>query len=575
MTDSPIIQQQLAEIRDEWKRRTAEPADAVFDCLEAGDIVDASSRVLFSAEPADRGAIVESLQHRLPDLFAAASPEQKTQLLQFAVKLALDFGSFLPSWRSGDPSPQTAHAAALRSLAEKLATADRDTADSVRSDLRAELLARLGAEAVSDAAEAQRVADAAMGDDLSAHIGTMWNEYRASNTRRAAELYLRGGCVTALGNDYAAFLDHALRVGVCSQTTNPVLIKLAWDTDPPAWNQRIDKIITDTYEIETIRRTLGQGALQQDELIRHLNTLVTTTVVERNCRMLRDIFLLTEGREGHLNLQVSPENYADSEAMVEQAVAVYEDLRQRLGGVPNVVIKIPATPAGREAVAELTRRGIGVTVTLTFSMYQAGPIAEAIRDGNALAANIAVMNGRLAFPVRDELAEAGVAGGVEAARWAGVEVARKVNSMLYNPTDRGGMGLDRNRIRLLIASLRIYEDWLPDISELWGVPAITIFPNVRRTFDSHPREIDPNAIGGATPPDAIDTMLSSEIFRQAWWTENDGSHGKPDRPLSMQRADDDAVANWAPVKQTLDQFIDGYRTMNGMILGRLKSIVEQ
>ncbi len=573
--DSPIIQQQLAEIRDEWKQRTAQPAGAIFDCLESGDIVDAASRVLFAAEPAERAGIVESLQRRLPEMYGSASAEQKAQLLQFAVKLALDFGSFLPAWRSGDPSPQTAQAGALRALAERLAAADSDAAAAVHSGLRAELLARLGAEAVSDPAEAERTAGAAMGSDLAAHIGAMWDEYRVSNTRRAAELYLRGQCVTALGNDYAAFLDHALRVGVCSQTTNPVLIKLAWDTDPPAWNQRIDRIITDTYDIETIRNTLGQGADKQDELIRHLNTLVTTTVVERNCRMLRDIFLLTEGREGHLNLQVSPENYADSDAMVEQAVAVYGDLRRRLGGVPNVVIKIPATPAGREAVAELTRRGIGVTVTLTFSMYQAGPIAEAIRDGNALAANIAVMNGRLAFPVRDELAAAGVSGGVEAARWAGVEVARKVNSMLYGPTDRGGMGLDRNRVRLLIASLRIYDDWLPDISELWGVPAITIFPNVRRTFDLHPREIDPNAIAGRTPPQAIDTMLSSEIFRQAWWTEKDGSHGKPNRPLSMSRLDDDAVANWAPVKQTLDQFIDGYRLMNGMILDRLKSLAKQ
>lgn len=562
------VQQQREEINEEWRKRTSQGADAVYASLESGDIVDAASRILFAIEPETRDSLVASLQKRLPEMYRHASHEHRTQLLQFTVKLALDAGSFLPAWRSGDPSPQFTLAGNVRGLVENLAAADADVATAVYNELRTELLGRLGAEAVSEPATA-------MAHDLTTHIDDMWSEYRVATSRQVAERYLSGRCITVIGNDYAAFLDHALRVGMCSQTTNPVLIKLAWDTDPSGWNQRVDRIITNTYDATTLRGVRAQGAEKLDALVRNLNALITTTVVERNCRMLRDIFLLTEGREGYVNLQVSPVNFADKDAMVAQAVAVYEDLRRRLGGVPNVVIKIPATPAGREAAAELTGRGIGVTVTLTFSMFQAGAVAEAIGGGDALVSNIAVMNGRLAFPVRDELAAAGVSNGVEAAQWAGVAVARKVNAMLYNSTDRGGMGLDPNRIRLMIASLRIYDDWLPDISELWGVPAITMFPNVRRVFDAQPQQINPRAVAGSTPPEAIETMLGSEIFRQAWWTTADGSHGKPDRPLSMSRVDDEAVANWTPVQQTLDQFIDGYHQMNGMILDRLTNIVSQ
>ena len=63
-------------------------------------------------------------------------------------------------------------------------------------------------------------------------------------------------------------------------------------------------------------------------------------VVEENCRLLRGIFLVTEGREGYVSLQVNPKNHYDGEAMVREASALYGDLEKRLGGVPQCGLQV-------------------------------------------------------------------------------------------------------------------------------------------------------------------------------------------------------------------------------------------
>jgi hypothetical protein len=183
---------------------------------------------------------------------------------------------------------------------------------------------------------------------------------------------------------------------------------------------------------------------------------------------------------------------------------------------------------------------------------------------------IAIMNGRMAFPARDELAEKETQGGAEAARWAGVEVARKAARSLYSSKADGGLEADRDRVKIMIASLRIYEDWIPDISELWGIPLITVFPNVRRAYDSHPRPLDGTSVEHQTPEDAMEVLLESEIFRQAWWMEGDSAASAPERPLSLGDKDREALAGWPPVANTLTQFIDLYEQMGNLVIGRLR-----
>jgi len=177
-----------------------------------------------------------------------------------------------------------------------------------------------------------------------------------------------------------------------------------------------------------------------------------------------------------------------------------------------------------------------------------------------------LMNGRMAFPVRDEMKQRSIQGGVEAARWAGVEVARKAYRRLYEPLEKGGMGIDPERIRLLIASLRIYDDWMPDISELWGCPVITIFPNVRRKYDSQRREFIDKTFLRATPAKQMKILFESEIFCQAWWVPGDSEEYRPKRVLTLEPQDKMSLAKWPPVANTLGQFIDLYEEILRRIL---------
>jgi transaldolase len=349
-----------------------------------------------------------------------------------------------------------------------------------------------------------------------------------------------------------------------------VLIKMAWDTNPPFWNDRVDDLILSAYSKAELAGILSGPAEGLDGAIEAINSLVTMAVVEENCRLLRGIFLATGGNEGYVSLQVNPKNHYDGDAMVREATTLYADLETRLGGVPNVVFKLPATAGGLVAAGKLSKMGIGVN----FAVFQELGFGEVLNEGNALVMYLALMNGRMSYPARDDLKARGVEGGVEAARWAGVEVARKSYHGLYDPKEKGGLGIDPARVKLLIASLRVYGDWLPDISELWGCPVITIFPNVRRTWDSHSRDFDGWTVLDETPAQDMETMLQGEVFRQAWWMPGDPEEWKPARPLSLDPKDADAVLAWPPVANTLGQFIELYDQMGGMVQERMRHLAE-
>ena len=48
---------------------------------------------------------------------------------------------------------------------------------------------------------------------------------------------------------------------------------------------------------------------------------------------------------------------------------------------PNMIVKIPATEAGIEAIEEATWRGISINATVSFALSQALAVAEAVERG--------------------------------------------------------------------------------------------------------------------------------------------------------------------------------------------------
>jgi transaldolase len=566
------------EIRAERRRIRGLEAKDVAEMVIDGETIPARGNLLFHTDPRSFPKKLDSLLTALSDSFSDQEGTAQMHILSFLTRLAIDLQSFLPHWVLGKGESGLATASleeAVRLVKEALGALSgraEEATSRLIEDIRKSSLARLKAEGIEGETEAQRLAADLLRGSLQGYVDNLAEELKASNLMRAAEARLGGDGRTELGNDYAVFLPYMIWLGGSFVTTNPVLIKVAWDTDRDTWDERVDRLIISRFAQEELGDLLEGNKARLEAAVTEINSLVTMSVVEENCRLLRDIFLITEGSEGYVSLQVNPKNHDDAERMVSEALTIYKDLRERLGGVPNVVFKLPATAAGLRAAERLTSQGIGVTITVSFSVFQAVAFGEVLDRGQALVTYIALMNGRMAFPVRDEMKEQATEGGVEAARWAGVEVARKAYRCLYGGPESGGRGIDPERVKLLIASLRIYGDWIPDISEQWGCPVITFFPNVRRTYDTHKRELKTESILDRTPEQQLRILLESEIFRQAWWIPGDPESQKPKRVLTVNPEDGHQLISWPPIANTIRQFIDLYEEMGQMVKGRMREL---
>ena len=92
--------------------------------------------------------------------------------------------------------------------------------------------------------------------------------------------------------------------------------------------------------------------------------------------LLRPLYEHSEGRDGFASLEVSPELADDTGGTLAEARAFWTALDR-----PNVMIKVPGTPAGLPAIQTLIAEGINVNVTLLFSRDVYRRVALAHLDG--------------------------------------------------------------------------------------------------------------------------------------------------------------------------------------------------
>ncbi len=92
--------------------------------------------------------------------------------------------------------------------------------------------------------------------------------------------------------------------------------------------------------------------------------------------VLRGVYEDTRGEDGYVSLEVSPHLAHDTRGTINEA----RRLRAAVAR-PNVMIKVPATPAGIPAIEELIAEGINVNVTLMFSLGHYEAVAGAYVHG--------------------------------------------------------------------------------------------------------------------------------------------------------------------------------------------------
>ena len=83
-----------------------------------------------------------------------------------------------------------------------------------------------------------------------------------------------------------------------------------------------------------------------------------------------------EGNDGYISIEVDPFLSNDTQGTIEEGKRLFAAI-----GEPNVMVKVPATQDGYEAMTALTGTGISVNATLVFSPKQAEKCLKAIKKG--------------------------------------------------------------------------------------------------------------------------------------------------------------------------------------------------
>ncbi|MBW3127761.1 transaldolase [Hymenobacter profundi] len=123
---------------------------------------------------------------------------------------------------------------------------------------------------------------------------------------------------------------------------------------------------------DTIREQALQGK-SAEEIYQGL----AVADVQAACDLFRELFESHDNSsDGYVSLEVSPELADDTEGTLAEARQLWQAVDR-----PNVMIKVPATPAGIPAIRTLISEGLNINVTLIFGLDQYQAVAEAFIAG--------------------------------------------------------------------------------------------------------------------------------------------------------------------------------------------------
>ena len=122
---------------------------------------------------------------------------------------------------------------------------------------------------------------------------------------------------------------------------------------------------------DAVAELAAQGA-DVDEAI----FTITSKDVQDACDIFRPVYDATNGVDGRVSIEVSPDLAHDTDGTIAQA----KDLWARVDR-ENALIKIPATKAGLPAITAVIAAGISVNVTLIFSLERYEEVIDAYLAG--------------------------------------------------------------------------------------------------------------------------------------------------------------------------------------------------
>lgn len=98
--------------------------------------------------------------------------------------------------------------------------------------------------------------------------------------------------------------------------------------------------------------------------------------IREACDVLRPVYDSTGGDDGYVSIEVLPSLAGDTEGTIAEAARYHREIAQ-----PNLLVKIPSTPAGIPAIRSMIARGKSINITLIFSVDRYAEVAEAYLSG--------------------------------------------------------------------------------------------------------------------------------------------------------------------------------------------------
>jgi transaldolase len=158
--------------------------------------------------------------------------------------------------------------------------------------------------------------------------------------------------------DSGAFATLVADCAVTGATSNPTIFAKAISG-------------SDAYD-DQLRAAIASGVHSPEELF----FAVALDDVRRAADVLRPVYDGSEGRDGFISFECTPDLADDTDATIVQALELFNRLER-----PNVMIKVPGTAAGIPAIEELTAQGVNVNITLLFSVARYEQVIDAYMNG--------------------------------------------------------------------------------------------------------------------------------------------------------------------------------------------------
>jgi transaldolase len=132
------------------------------------------------------------------------------------------------------------------------------------------------------------------------------------------------------------------------------------------------------------QKALAEGSAYDDQLraiggehtAMELFEVIATSDVRDACDIFRPVFDRTGGKDGFVSIEVSPSAANNAQATVDEGTRLWATVDR-----PNVMIKVPGTVEGADAVKRLTANGVNVNITLLFAIEAYKRVIDAYIEG--------------------------------------------------------------------------------------------------------------------------------------------------------------------------------------------------